>query len=260
MHRFRGLCLALALVTAAAPAAELTDAAAVLKYAAAKNASYESYSAAFAQSLAMGATKMQLTGTIAFKRPAQMRLEMNGPPQRMVLVIGADQILWQEVIIGGMTNVMKMDLQTVPTNHPAAAMLKDSFSRMDPKDQLDKANERYSFALLPATELHGQPMYVLTGELRADAKIAPSESVLTTLGKEQIFIGQQDGFLHRMEQFDKAGHTIVSSMEFTNIKLNTPLADNLFRYRPSPVANVIDMTQIILQMLSRPPKPPATGN
>ena len=205
--------------------------------------------------------KMQLTGTIAFKRPAQMRMEMNGAPQHMVMVIGPDQIMWQEVVIGSLTNVMKMDLQNVPTNHPAAAMMKDSFAKMNPSDQLIKAKERYVFTLLPATELDGQQMYVLAGVLRADAKLAPQEAaILANMGKQKIFIGQQDGFFHRMEQFDKAGSNTVLSAEFTNIKLNTPLADNLFNYKPAPNANIIDMSQMILQMMGRPPKPPAAGN
>lgn len=261
MKRLCGLCLTLAFVTLSTHAAELTDADAVLNFAAAKTASYDSYSAAFAQDLNMPAMKMQLTGTIAFKRPAQMRMEMSGAPQHMVMVIGPDKIMWQEVIIGGLTNVMKLDMQNVPTTHPAATMLKDSFAKIDPKDQIVKAKDRYAFTLLPATELHGQRMYVLAGELRADAKLAPQEAaILVNMGKQQLFIGQQDGFLHRLENFDKAGSNTVIAMEFSDIKLNVTLADNLFIYQPAPAANVIDMSQMILKMMSRPPKPPAAGN
>ncbi len=261
MKRFLGIYLILALTTIAARAAELTDADAVMKFAAAKNAGYESYTAAFAQNLNMPAMQMQLTGTIAFKRPAQMRMEMKGVPQHMLMVIGPDQIMWQENAIGGMTNVMKMDLQNVPTNHPAAAMMKESFSKRDPKEQLAKANDRYAFALLPATELDGQRMYVLAGELRGDAKLAPQEAaVLAGMGKQKIFIGQQDGFLHRIEQFDKAGSNIVISVEFTNVKVNLPLDDKLFHYVPAPDANIIDFSQMMLQMMSRQSKPAAAGN
>lgn len=261
MKRFLGFWLMVALAAGAGRAAELTDADAVLNFAMAKNAGYESYTAAFAQHMNMPTMKMQLTGTLAFKRPAQIRMEMKGEPQNMVMVIGPDKIMWQEVVIGSLTNVMKMDLQNVPTNHPAAAMMKESFAKMDPKEQLAKAKDRYAFTLLPATELDGQRMYVLAGELRGDAKLAPQEAaILANMGNHKIFIGQQDGFLHRMEQFDKAGSNTVMAMEFTNIKLNAPLADNVFVYQPAPAANVIDMTQMILKMMSRPPKTPAAGN
>ena len=261
MKRFLGIYLIFALTTIVVRAAELTDADAVMKFAAAKNAGCESYTAAFAQNLNMPAMQMQLTGTIAFKRPAQMRMEMNGAPQHMLMVIGPDQIMWQENAIGGMTTVMKMDLQNVPTNHPAAAMLKDSLSQMDPRAQFDKAKERYTFMRLPAIALQSQQMYVLAGELRPDAKLPAQEAaILTGLGKQKLFIGQQDGFLHRMEQLDKAGSNIVIAIEFTDVKLNLPLTDNLFVYQSAPGANVIDMTQMLLQMMGRPPKAPAAGN
>ena len=260
-NRFIAFCLAVALVPAAARAVELTDADAILRFAAEKNVGYDSYTAAVAQSINIPAMKMDLTGSIAFKRPAQRRVEMKGTPQHMVMVIGPDQIMWQEVVIGSMTNVMKLDLQNVPTNHPAAAMLKDSLSQMDPRAQFDKAKERYTFMRLPAIALQSQQMYVLAGELRPDAKLPAQEAaILTGLGKQKLFIGQQDGFLHRMEQLDKAGSNIVIAIEFTDVKLNLPLTDNLFIYKPSADANVIDMSQMILRMMGRPPKSPAGSN
>ena len=262
MKRLLTFCLTLALTTVVARAAELTTADAIMDFAAAKNASYESYTGAFTQSMNMPAMKMQLTGTMWFKRPAQMRMEMSSVPklQHMVMVIGPDQVVWQEVLIGGVTNVMKMDFQNMPSNHPAATMMKDAFTQMDPKAQLIKVKQRYAFTLLPSTELHGQQMYALAGELRADAKLAPQEAaMLANMGKQKILIGQQDGFLHRMESFDKTGTNTVMAMEFTDIKLNAPLADELFVYKPAPGANVVDMSQMMLKMMSRSPKPPAAG-
>ena len=254
------LALLLTLPAFAARAAELTTADEVLNFALAKNAGYETYSATFAQSMNMAAMQMKLTGTISFKKPAYVRMELAGAPQHMLLVIGADQIMWQEVTIGSVTNVMKADLAHIPTNHPAAAMLKNSLNQMDPKEQLSKAKDRYAYTLLPATELSGQRMYVLAGTLRPDAQLAPQEAaVLASMGQQKLFIGQDDGFLHRLEQLDKTGTNTVLNMEFTGLKFNVPLENKLFEYRPAPDANVIDFSQIILQMMARPPQPtPAT--
>ena len=271
MNRYWLGCFSLIVVLTAAPvrAAELATADAVLDFAAAKNAGYESYSAAFVQSMNMPAIpdqhipafNKQLTGTIWFKRPAAMRMELASLPQRMVMVIGPDQIMWQEVIMGGQTNVMKMDLQSVPSNHPAAVMLKDSFKGMDPQAQLARAKERYAFTLLPATVLHSQPMYVLAGEIRPGATLTAQElAVVNYMGQLKLFIGQQDGFMHRFENLDKAGSNTVLQMEFTDFHFNTPLADKLFVYQPAPNANVIDFAQMLLQMLNRPATPPTPGH
>ncbi len=251
MKRFLKFYLVVALATVAAHAAELTDADAVLEFAVAKQASYESYTATLTQSMTMPA--MQMTGTLAFKRPAQMQMQMNGALP-MLIVFGSDHIFWQEMIKGGVTNVMKMDLENVPANNPAVAMMKESLTRMDPQAQLVKAKERCAFTLLPPTELQGQRMYVLVGETRADAKLSPQEAAMAAkFGNHKLLIGQQDGFLHRFEIFDKAGSNAVITLDIANLKFNTPLAEELFIYKPAPGVHVIDMSQALLQMMNRPP-------
>ena len=250
-----------ALATVAVRAADLTNADAVLDFAVAQTAGCESYSAAFVQSTDLPTGQLRQTGTIVFKRPTQMRMEMSLAPQSQhsLVVIGSDQIIWQEVTMSGQTRVMKTDLQNIPTNHPAAAAMKN-FSKWDPESQLVKARDLYSFTLLPASELYGQPMYVLAGELRAAAQLTPSEAAfLGGLGKQKILIGQQDGFLHRSELFDKVGSNTVYAMEFTDLKRNLPLTDNLFVYQVPRGATVVDMAQVLRQVPNPGPKPPVTG-
>ncbi len=251
MKQFLKFYLVLALATVATHAAELTNADAVLDFSVTKNTSYESYTAAFTQSITTPA--MQMTGTLTFKRPAQMRIEMNGALP-MLIVFGSDHIFWQEMIKGGVTNVMKMDLENVPANNPVVAMLKESLTKMDPQAQLIEAKERYAFTYLPSTELHGQRMYVLVGELRADAKLSPQEAAMAAnFGENKLFIGKQDGFMHRFETFDKAGSNVVVALDITNLKLNPPLADELFVYKPATGVHIIDMAQAMLQMMNQPP-------
>ena len=231
-------------------AAELTNADAVLDFAVAKNTSYESYTATFTQSSTTPA--MQMTGTLAFKRPAQMRIEATGAPPTLI-IFGSDHIFWQEMINGGVTNVMKIDLRNSPANNPAVVVMKESLTRTDPAAQLVKAKEQCAFTLLPSIELQGQQMYVLVGELRADAKLSRLEAMWAGLfGKRKLLIGQQDGFMHRFETFDKAGSNVAISLDITNLKFNTPLANELFVYKPAPGANIID-SQALLQMINRPP-------
>ena len=258
MLRFLGCWLVVALATSPVHAAELTNADAVLDCAVAQTAGCGSYSAAFVQNTDLPNGQMRHTGTIVFKRPTQMRMEMSLAPQSQhsLVVIGSDQIIWQEVTMSGQTRVMKTDLQNIPTNHPAAAAIKN-FSKWDPKSQLVKARDLYSFALLSASELHGQPMYVLAGELRTDAKGTPSEvAFLGGLGQQKILIGKLDGFLHRSELFDKVGSNTVYAMEFTDLKRNLPLTDNLFVYQVPRGATVVDMAQVLRQVPNPGPKPP----
>ena len=253
-----------ALTTVAVRAADLTNADAVLNYVLAKTAGYDSYSAAFAENMTMPEDTLQLTGTIAFKRPAQKRKEMRCMPQAQhnLDVVGPDQIMWSEVIIGSTTNVTKMGFQNMPTNHPVAAFMKDAIANMDPNAPFIKEKDRCAFTLLPSVELHGQRMYVLVGELRTDAKLAPEEAavLLVSMGKQKWFVGQKDGFIYRIEMFDKDGSNTLFSLEYTDVKLDVPLADGLFNYQPAPAANINDISQTILQMMKDSPKSSAAGN
>ena len=234
----------------------MTNAEAVLSFALAKQPNYNSFSATLAENINIPGRQMQLTGTIACKHPGRMRMEVTSPGQHSLMVVGSDRILWQEITGGGQVRVLKLDWQNVPTNFPAAAKLKESFSRLDPQAQLAKAREKYTFKLLPATQWDGQWMYVLLGELRPEVQLDRQQGPVSVhTGK--FFIGQQDGFVYRIEEFADLSNDAVLSVKFSNLKLNPSLADDLFVYRPVLDANVIDMAQVLLKMMNRPPAPAA---
>jgi len=102
-------------------------------------------------------------------------------------------------------------------------------------------------------------MYVLVGELRPEIKLAQQQGpVFVSNGK--YYIGQQDGFMHRVEESASTGSDPVLAVEFSDLKLNVSLADKLFVYQPAPDTKVIDMAQMVLKMMNRQPPPPTGGN
>lgn len=241
--------------------AELTNATDVLDFALAKTRSYTSFAADLAQSMNMAGAPMKFDGHVQFKRPDRMRVEtvlpVMGQEQRIKAMMGPDKVLWQEIASANRTNVMKLDFQNIPSNHPAAAMLKNPFEKIDPQFQLARLREQYTFDAPVTGELNGQPMYVLTGTLRADAVLIEQEAaMLRALGKQKLYLGRQDGLIHRVEQFDRSNTNIAMSMEFTSLKLNPALDDKEFEYQPPAGANVIDMSQTLLQQRPAAPPPP----
>jgi len=234
-----------------ARAAELTNAEAVLEFVLQKGESYDSFTSDFTQTIARQAT---MTGVFQFKKPAQTRLESlitgAGQTQRVVAVMGNDQVLWQEMDSGSGKNVIKMDLNTIPASHPAAALLKNPFETINPQRLVAHVKAYYAETLTGTTTLHGQLMYVLEGTIRPDAKLPPGLAAMTRgWGKQRLAIGQQDGFLHKVDQFDTSNTNLLMSVEFTALQFNGELPETLFTYAPSPTANVIDMTAILLQMM-----------
>jgi len=62
------------------------------------------------------------------------------------------------------------------------------------------------------------------------------------VGKTRIFIGQTDGFVHRLEQFDKSQTNVIVAMEFKNLKFNQDVPDDKFTFKPPADAHVVDIT------------------
>lgn len=219
----------LTLLLPAAHAGELTTAAAVLEFAAQKTTGYQTFSADLAQTTA---NLPPVTGTFAFKQPALTRMELAiSATQRVVAVLGSDRVLWQETS----GPVLKLDLTLIPANHPAAALLKNPFEVVDPHRIIQRIQTDSEQTLTGTTELHGQPMYILDGRRKQPA------------GRQRAWIGQRDGFLHKLEQYDPGDTNLLMTVEFTNVKFNPDLPDDLFRYRPAPGATVVDMNLILHQ-------------
>ena len=244
-----------------AVAGELTTAEDVMKFSIEKSDSYKTFSADMTQSMNMMGMAMTVKGRMQFKQPALMRFEMEmpmmGQTQKVLGVIGGDKIIWQEMQMGAMTQVIKIDFQKVPTNSAAAAALKNPFEGMDPKQQWRAAQEKYDFKLTGTGELRGQRMYVVLGTPKPDAKWTPQETAMgISSARDKVYIGQQDGFMHKMELLEKTGTNIIMSMEFTNLKFNQDLPESRFIYKPPPDVQVMDMTQMMQQMAAPPPTSP----
>jgi outer membrane lipoprotein-sorting protein len=245
-------------LTLSGRAAELTNAHAVLEFVLQKNAGYKTFTADFTQTQLLFGELSRMTGALQFHQPAQTRMTMRlisvgGATQNVVAVMGDDQILWQETTSSGPPTVMKLDMTIIPTNHPAAALLKNPFETVDPQRFVARLRTDYLQTLTGDGTLHGQPMYILEGVLKPNLKLPPHVAAMTRdWGRQRLHIGQTDGFVHQVEQFDKTDTNLVMAIEFTNLRFNPDLPADLFRYAPPSAAHVIDMSAILLQMKRRP--------
>ena len=238
---------------------ELTKIEDVLKFSMDKSESYQSFAADVTQTMNVMGSPMNLTGHMEFKRPALMRydvaMQAMGQSQTVVSVMGGDRVVWQEMSIGPMKQVIKMDFTKIPSNSPAG----NPFDKMDPKQQWRAAQEKYDFKLSGTGDLHGQRMYIVTGTPKASATWTPQETMVgINTASDRVQIGQQDGFMHKMEMIDKSGTNVLMSMDFTNLKFNVDIPESRFIYKPAPDAQIMDMTSTLLQM-SAPTPPPATA-
>jgi outer membrane lipoprotein-sorting protein len=243
-------------------AAEPRNAEEVLALSLQKSAAYKSFSADFTQTMNMGAMSMKLEGRVYYKQPALMRMEVQmpllGETQTILAVLDADNVMWQQMYLGQIKRVIKMDMTKIARNGACAGQ--DPFQQFDPNKQLADSKDKYNYTLLGTQTLAGNRVYILEGRPRPDAKWTPQEAALANvIGKSRVHIGAEDGFLRKIEQLDTTGTNVVMTMEFTNVKFNEEFPPEFFVYRPAPDEPVVDMTDIAAQLVGSPPtNTPAT--
>ena len=242
----------------------LTTADDVTLFTSEKMTTYKTWSADYRQSMDMMGTKMNMNGKMSFQQPSSMRMSADifvmGTTNQMLIVQGPNKIMWQETHTMGQHQVLKTDLNKIPTNSPAAGAMSDQM--MTPQEQWKKSRKMCDYTLVGAETLNGQPVYVLEGVIKKDAKLNGKQAgMVKMMGKNRVYIGKNDGFFHKTEQFDKENATVIMTMEFSNIKFNPTLAADIFKYEPPKNVRVVEMKQMdvpVDEPAPAPVKEPAT--
>jgi outer membrane lipoprotein-sorting protein len=254
-------CAACAVMAASAMAASapgLKTPEQIIDFAESKTAAYKSWTADYAQSMSMFGSRMEVNGSVAQKPPHRVWMQLDmpvmGQHSQMTMVMGPDGVMWQIMKMGTQQQIMKMDMNKLGSNALAQAGVQGNpLDQFDPAKQLETTRGMCDFNVAAATELDGQPMYVLEGTFKQAALTNQQVATIAAMvGKTRVYIGQTDGFVHRLEQYDKSRTNLVMAMEFKNLKFNQAVPDSTFVYQPPAGAQVVDLAQ----MMSQPPTPP----
>jgi outer membrane lipoprotein-sorting protein len=256
MTRF--ICILITGSAAVASAQGLKTTQQIVDFAESKSAAYKSWSGDYTETRSMFGNHMEVNGTVVQKPPHRVWMQLDmpimGQHSQMTMVMGQDDVLWQVMKSGSQVQIMKTDMNKIGTNVLAQAGIQGNpADQFDPAKQLETTKGMCDFNVGAAGQLGGQPMYVLEGTLNQAALANPQMATMAAMvGKMRVFIGQTDGFVHRLEQYDKSQTNLVMAMEFTNLKFNQDVADSTFVYSPPPGAQVVDVAQIMSQHSSPP--------
>jgi outer membrane lipoprotein-sorting protein len=247
------------LAAGTATGGEAKSAREIWEFVAEKAQTHKTMSADMKQSMSMMGTDMVMTSKVQHKKPNQVRIEMAipimGKESKMLLVTGADGIMWQEMSMAGQRQVMKID--TTQAKGGDGQKL-DLNGKIDPSEQWKETANVMDFTVLPEEEIDGQPVYVLDGVWNAEADKAPQfKAMKGMIAKSRIFIGSRDGYVRKMLMYGQDGKTVVMSTEFTNIKFDVEIADDTFVYKPEEGAKVVDMTGMMATGGAVVPQPAA---
>jgi outer membrane lipoprotein-sorting protein len=251
-----GLC-AIGLGAFAVHAEELKTTQEVLDFSSAKMATYKSWTADYLQNLSMPGGEMKISGQVLQKPPHKVRMQLEMPSMggksTMTMILGDDGVMWQIMQIGPKLQIMKSDMNIVLKDTATLTGGKfNPFDQINPSKQWDASKDMYDFKVVAAGEIDGQRMYVLEGLSKPGPYTSPPKAAeAAKLGKMRASIGQEDGFVHRMDLYDKSLTNVVTSMQFKNLKLNVDLPDSTFVYKPPAGEEVSDMTKMFeMQVLA----------
>ncbi|MGO9245836.1 MAG: LolA family protein [Verrucomicrobiia bacterium] len=255
----RAACIFIAASAVVASAQGLKTTQQIVDFAESKTGAYKSWSADYTQSMSMFGTRMQINGSVVQKPPHRVWMQLDmpimGQHSQMTMVLGQDGVMWQIMKMGTQQQIMKMDMNKLGSNVLAQAGVQGNpLDQFDPAKQLETTKGMCDLNVGATKELDGQPMYVLEGALKQAALTNQQLATLAALvGKTRVFIGQTDGFVHRLEQYDKSQTNLVMAMEFKNLKFNQDVLDSIFVYHPPPDAQVVDIGQMMSQRSQPPP-------
>jgi outer membrane lipoprotein-sorting protein len=251
--------IAASAVTASAQGLKTSDQ--IVDFAESKMKGYKTWAADYSQSMGMFGNRVEVNGSVTQKPPHRVWMQLDmvtmGQHRQMTVILGADGVMWQVMKMGPQQQILKMDMTKLASDVLARAGLQGSpLDQFDPAKQLENTKAVCDFHVAAARELNGQPMYVLEGRFNEAAQTNQQmAAIAATVGRTCVYIGQTDGFVHRLEQYDKSQTNLVMSMEFKNLKFNQAVPDSTFVYQPPPNAPVTDLTP----MMTAPPPPPVGG-
>ena len=240
--------LALACLFLGAAAAWTASDPALITALEAKAAEVKTYRADMTIEMQMMGQSMVSKGTMIFKAPGKTRMET-------VMKMGAMEMKQVNVVDGetawthqpAMNMVTKIDLKKVAEVTGNAAGTSGAGDVSRPFQPLRPGTVQHLRAdSLGDTEVHvfeGSPQ--MSGP--ANASMMPA--------KLQLWVGTADGMVRKTVMLDANG-TPMMTQTFTNVRINTEVADTLFEFTPPAGAQVMDMTEGTLNMVRQMQTPP----
>ncbi len=157
-----------------------------------KAAAYTSWTSDYVQSMSMMGSTMEVTGRIMFRHPQEMRMEMKMPEMghasgNMVMILGGDGIMWQDMKMGDQRRVMKID--TAQMSGMAGTKMGGNIAdQMDPRKQIEEMQKNFDLGLAAGQELHGAKMYVLEGEAKEGGTSPHAHNMSKMFGKMRMYV------------------------------------------------------------------------
>lgn len=240
-----------------------------------KSQKLKTYAGDVETNMNMGSMAMVVNGQIKGKdKMVHMTTNMDMMQQKiaMTTVLDKSNIMWIDMDMMGMKQVMKMDMtKMVAMQEEMMGMVPGGLGGMggmggaqgDPRDMLEQMKKSMDFTYAGTEELNGENVYVFDAKLKEElaeqmaANTANSPAaemgmdIASMMGGTKMKYGVADGFPRSIEMMDKAG-AVWMTQAYKNLKFDEPMDDALFTYTPAEGVMVMDMTEMMGAMMDDP--------
>ncbi|NLY02782.1 MAG: outer membrane lipoprotein carrier protein LolA [Rhodopirellula sp.] len=186
--------------------------------------------------------KINMEGDVVFAKPGKMRMKIStdlGMMKMDQIIVSDGATIW--TYQPTMKMVSKIDVAKL-----AAATGKEDAAQQQSGDitQPLKGLQPDSIKLLRTEESDGAKTYVFEGS----PQTAGMSKVPFQPAKMQVWVGAEDGVLHKMVMLDEKDNEMLSQT-YENIKLGIDVPAGTFEFTPPEGVQVMDMTEGTINMI-----------
>ncbi|OGV44975.1 MAG: hypothetical protein A2X46_17555 [Lentisphaerae bacterium GWF2_57_35] len=194
-------------------------------------------------SMNMMGNQMEITGEM-WVNDGKMRMEMVMPPANMKQIVISDGS-FTYTHMPMMNMVQKMDMKKIREALGADAAKQiggpGAGSDADPFQALDRSSIKY----VGSDELNGEKMDVIEGTLASDKNAMKDMPMMPERAKYWVSI--DDGLPRKMVFYGKDGQEMLVQ-EFSQVEVDPQMDESLFVFTTPEGAQVMDMTEGVINM------------
>jgi outer membrane lipoprotein-sorting protein len=235
-------------------AQQLTDPLRIIEFSKQKVAAYSSFSGEVTFMHRMTGDDDYYQGKVWFQSPALVREElvMTQPFEgaaSLLSLTGRDGVNWCDHREREHHTVTKADLHA-PGHAPGTVVgiLVDPTRKEPLRLACAPDAKSFDYRLVNTEKINGADVYVLEGTPKPGYLAAQKPGTVgSALRHQRVCIGMRDGFVYQMQQYYLQQYSqqvrLSQSVEFRNLRFNTPLPGSLFNFTMPPGVKVIDLNK-----------------
>ncbi len=201
------------------------------------------------------ARKNKFQAELWLKGPDKLRLKLTGPSlgkdvEELFVMDGTN--LWAHIKVPNAPLVYKMDQKVFLAGKPGGL---NSLLQVDRTKAIKTLREECNIAIGFSVRIAGKTMAVLNARTKDTVKYDPKDLMQASLPPVKtvkLYIDKEGWMLYRVDLYPEKSRLPMLSVSIKELKTNTNLKDDLFKFTPPADTQVLDLTELFKLMGKKP--------